>query len=90
MISTHGIIKKTEKIPEKEIEKAKQIQLKYFKLKKMATKNKKLEVFTLDQIKDEFIGKIGTKKRTQYEHELQLEILGEMIKRVRLQRNLSQ
>ena len=34
VISTHGIIKKTEKIPEKEIEKAKQIQLKYFKLKK--------------------------------------------------------
>ena len=56
----------------------------------MATKNKKLEVFTLDQIKDEFIGKIETKKRTQYEQELQLEILGEMIKLVRLQRNLSQ
>ena len=48
--------------------------------KVMATKNKELEMFTLDQIKDEFIGKVGTEKRTQYEQELQLEILGEMIK----------
>ena len=32
----------------------------------MATKDKGLEMFTLDQIKDEFIGEIGTQKRTQY------------------------
>ena len=37
----------------------------------MATKNKELEVFTFDQIKDEFIGEIGTEKRTRYEQELQ-------------------
>lgn len=56
----------------------------------MATKNKKLEVFTFDQIKDEFIGKIGTEKRTIYEQELQLEMIGEMIRKVRLERNLTQ
>jgi len=32
-LATHGIIKKTGKIPEKEIEKAEQIRLKYFELK---------------------------------------------------------
>ena len=58
--------------------------------KVMATKNKGLEMFTLDQIKDEFIGEEGTEKRTQYEQELQLEILGEMIRKVRHERNLTQ
>lgn len=34
VLATHGIIKKTDKTPEKEIEKAEQIRLKYFELKK--------------------------------------------------------
>ena len=33
VLATHGIVKKTEKTPEKEIEKAEQIRLKYFELK---------------------------------------------------------
>ncbi|MCO5292724.1 MAG: type II toxin-antitoxin system RelE/ParE family toxin [Chitinophagaceae bacterium] len=33
VLATHGIIKKTDKIPEKEINKAEQIRLKYFELK---------------------------------------------------------
>lgn len=47
-------------------------------------------MFTFSQIKDEFIGKIGTDKRTAYEQELQLEILGDIIRKVRLERNLTQ
>ncbi len=54
----------------------------------MTTKNKELEVFSFDQIKDEFIGEVGTEKRTQYEQELQLEILGETIRKIRLEKNL--
>ncbi len=56
----------------------------------MAIKDKELEMFTFEQIKDEFIGEIGTEKRIQYEQELQGEILGEMIRKVRLERNLTQ
>jgi HTH-type transcriptional regulator/antitoxin HipB len=56
----------------------------------MAIKNKELEMYSFDQIKDEFIGEIGTERRTLYEQELQLEILGEMIRKVRLERNLTQ
>jgi hypothetical protein len=56
----------------------------------MATKNNELEMFSFDQIKDEFIGEIGTEKRTHYEQDLQLEILGKMIRKVRLERNLTQ
>lgn len=33
VLATHGIIKKTEKTPEKEIDKAEKIRLKYFELK---------------------------------------------------------
>lgn len=56
----------------------------------MKTKNDDLEMFTFDQIKNEFIGEIGTEKRTQYEQKLQSEIISEMIRKVRLERNLTQ
>jgi DNA-binding XRE family transcriptional regulator len=56
----------------------------------MTTKNKELEIFSFDQIKDEFIGEIGTEKRIQYEQELQVELMGEMIRKVRLERKLTQ
>lgn len=56
----------------------------------MKKNNKELKIFTFDQIKDEFIGEIGSEKRTRYEQELQLEVLGELIRKVRLERNLTQ
>src|SRR5688572_26571493 len=56
----------------------------------MKTKEKKLKTYTLDQIKDEMIGKQGTSKRDEYEFELNLELLGEMIRATRLKRNLTQ
>lgn len=52
--------------------------------------NNKLEMYTFDQIKDEFIGERGTEKREIYEQQLQLEVLGDLIKKVRLERNLTQ
>ena len=55
----------------------------------MATKNK-MKLYTMDEIKDEFIGKKATSKREKYERELQMELLGDMIKQVRLERNLTQ
>lgn len=56
----------------------------------MKAKDKNLKTYTLDQIKDEMIGKRGTPKRDAYEFELNLELLGEMIRATRLQRNLTQ
>jgi len=52
--------------------------------------NREMKIFTLDQIKDEFIGEKGTEKRQVYEQELQLEVLGDLIKKVRIERNLTQ
>ena len=40
-------------------------------------------MMTLDHLKDEHIGKTGTAERDEYEMELKVEILGEMIKTVR-------
>jgi len=56
----------------------------------MATKNKKMKMMTLDQMKDKDIGKIGTPERDKYEFDLRMEVLGDMIKSVRKERNLTQ
>jgi DNA-binding XRE family transcriptional regulator len=56
----------------------------------MKNKEKEFEMFTFDQIKNEFIGEIGSVKRTVYEQELQLEIIGGLIKKIRLERNMTQ
>src|SRR5690606_28738715 len=54
----------------------------------MATNEMKTS--TLAEIKDEFIGKVGTPERDEYEYELQMEILGRMIKAARKERHLTQ
>ncbi|MEA4948766.1 hypothetical protein SDC9_64229 [bioreactor metagenome] len=41
VLATHGIIKKTDKTPKREIDKAEQIRLRYFELKKKKNDNKK-------------------------------------------------
>lgn len=60
------------------------------KIDKMSKINEEMEIFHFDQIKNEFIGEIGSVKRTIYEQELQLELLGDIIKKVRLERKLTQ
>jgi hypothetical protein len=40
-VATHGLIKKRSKVPESEIQKAKQIRIKYFDDKEKAKKKKK-------------------------------------------------
>lgn len=46
--------------------------------------------YTLEQTKDDLIGKVGTPERDQYEVELKLELIGDMIQQARKQRNLTQ
>jgi len=60
------------------------------KLEIMATKNKKMKMMTLDQMKDKDIGKVGTPGRDKYEFDLRMGVLGDMIKSVRKERNLTQ
>ncbi|WP_430824087.1 helix-turn-helix domain-containing protein [Carboxylicivirga sp. N1Y90] len=53
-------------------------------------KIRNMKMMTLDELKDKHIGKVGTIERDDYEFELKVEILGEMIKSVRKERQLTQ
>jgi HTH-type transcriptional regulator / antitoxin HipB len=51
---------------------------------------KKMKTRTLAEMKDKYIGKVGTKERDEYEYELRMDVLGKMIKAARQERNLTQ
>ena len=51
---------------------------------------KKMKMYTFDQMKDKHIGQLGTEAREQFEYELRMEIIGEMIKKARIERHLTQ
>jgi HTH-type transcriptional regulator / antitoxin HipB len=51
---------------------------------------KETKTFTLTEMKDKYIGKAGTQEREDYEYELQMDVLGRMIKAARKERNLTQ
>jgi DNA-binding XRE family transcriptional regulator len=51
---------------------------------------KKTKTYTLDEMKDKFIGKKGNPVREKYEYELRMDLLGQMIKTTRKERNLTQ
>ena len=51
---------------------------------------KAIKTYSLTEMKDKYIGKVGTVDRDEYEYELCMDVLGKMIKSVRLERNLTQ
>jgi len=53
-------------------------------------KDKKLKTYSFDEIKDEFLGKKGTPKRDRHEYELKLELMGDLIRTARKERNMTQ
>lgn len=53
-------------------------------------KKTKLIVSSLEDVKDKFIGKVGKESRNVYEFNLQLDLIGEFIKRARLKNNCTQ
>ncbi|CAM3331332.1 helix-turn-helix transcriptional regulator [Aquirufa ecclesiirivi] len=54
----------------------------------MATE--KMKTYSLSEMKDKYIGKVGTKKRDDFEYELRMDLLGKMIKTARIERHLTQ
>jgi hypothetical protein len=48
------------------------------------------EYVTLEESKDQLIGKVGTPKRDEYEEELRLYAIGAAIRETRKQQNLTQ
>jgi HTH-type transcriptional regulator/antitoxin HipB len=59
-------------------------------MKSRDPKRNALKLHTLDEVQDTFLGKRGTAKRDQFEYELGLELLGDMIRTARLERDLTQ
>jgi DNA-binding XRE family transcriptional regulator len=49
-----------------------------------------IKSYSLTEMKDKYIGKLGTEDRDQYEYELRMDVLGKMIKSARQERNLTQ
>lgn len=49
-----------------------------------------MKVYSLDEMLDKHIDEPGTTERNNFESELRLDLLGEMIKRVRKEQNLTQ
>jgi HTH-type transcriptional regulator / antitoxin HipB len=52
--------------------------------------NATMKSYSLNEMKDKYIGKKGTKERDKYEYELRMDVLGLMIKKVRKERKLTQ
>lgn len=49
-----------------------------------------MKKYTLEELTDKYVGKIGTKERDTFENELRLDLLGYAIKEARKKRNLTQ
>ena len=47
-----------------------------------------MKSYSLAEMKDKYVGKKGTAVRDQYEYELRMDVLGQMIKTARQERNL--
>ncbi|MCF2444473.1 hypothetical protein L0657_10945 [Dyadobacter sp. CY345] len=50
--------------------------------------NETNKFFTLDDLKDKYVGKPGSAERENYKYELRMDVLGRVIKTVRLERKL--
>lgn len=49
-----------------------------------------IKSYSLAEMKDKYIGSVGTVERDEYEYELRMDVLGKMIKTARQERNLTQ
>ena len=51
---------------------------------------KEVKTYSLTEMKDMYIGKVGTSDRDEYEYELSMDVLGKMIKSARIERHMTQ
>ena len=49
-----------------------------------------MKTYTLDEVQDKLIGKIGAPNRDRFEFELQMDLIGKSIKQTRQERQLTQ
>jgi len=51
---------------------------------------KEIKTYSLTEMKDQYIGQLGSADRDEYEYELRMYVLGKMIKSARQERQLTQ
>ncbi|TPG43872.1 helix-turn-helix domain-containing protein [Flavobacterium pectinovorum] len=49
-----------------------------------------MKIHTLDDVTDNLVGKIGTPNRDKFEYDLQIDLIGSVIKQTRKNQNLTQ
>ena len=49
-----------------------------------------MKTYSLDEVQNELIGKIGTENRDKFEYELKMDLIGKAIKQTRQERHLTQ
>lgn len=49
-----------------------------------------MKTYSLDEVTDKFVGKKGTVNRDAFENELKIDLIGQTIKQIRKERNLTQ
>jgi DNA-binding XRE family transcriptional regulator len=49
-----------------------------------------MKKYTLDEVTDQLVGKVGTTDRDRFEYELQMDLIGKAIKQTRQERQLTQ
>lgn len=49
-----------------------------------------MKKYTLDEVTDEIVGKLGTSNRDRFEYDLQMDLIGNAIKETRKERHLTQ
>lgn len=49
-----------------------------------------MKTYSLDEVTDKIVGKKGTVNRDAFENELKMELIGQTIKQIRKERNLTQ
>lgn len=49
-----------------------------------------MKTYSLDEVQDELIGKVGTANRDKFEYELKMDLIGKAIKQTRQERNMTQ
>lgn len=93
VIATHGIVKKTQKTPLKEIAKAEEIK-KSTLIIKINSIMAQMKLIPADNMKDKLWGKRGTPEReameTKLKEDVNAYIVGEAIRKARLAQNLTQ
>jgi DNA-binding XRE family transcriptional regulator len=50
----------------------------------------KMKTYSLSEMENKYIGEKGTKERDEYEYELRMDLLGQMIKTTRKEKKLTQ